>query len=145
MKKLIAEVDGQRSEFLMDPDDFICEQQRDATPEYKVGEEKPSGFKVSPARVTAGGQYSEVLFSESVWQNECRLVVTREGDDGKPNTISSRRGEMGLDHIVRGQRSALSFRVTIESFDPEGKHEVFSKLEGVPVRVEIFRVPEGCS
>jgi len=82
---------------------------------------------------------------EVVWSNECRLVIHREGDEGKPGSISSRRGEMGLDHFVEGHRSARSFRITIESMDPEGKHETFSKLEDVPVRVVVYRVPGGHS
>jgi len=97
-------------------------------------------------RQCATGQlYPEDFRPKQVWSNECRLVIHREGDEGKPGTVSSRRGEMGLDHFVEGRRSALSFRVTIESIDPTGEHELFSKLEGVPVRVVVYRVPGGHS
>jgi hypothetical protein len=65
-----------------------------------------------------------------VWRNECRLVFWEEDED---HLI----GEMGLCY------DDSEVQVRISSYDITGKHEVLSKLEGVPVRITIEVIPGG--
>ncbi|MHC4507733.1 MAG: hypothetical protein ACYTAO_02080 [Planctomycetota bacterium] len=71
--------------------------------------------------------------AELVWANECRLVINDESN-GLYKT-----GEMGL----CDPKDLSEVQVRISSWDRSAKHEVFSKLEGVPVRITIERVPGG--
>lgn len=72
---------------------------------------------------------------EIVWENECQLVIQeREADNGCYKT-----GEMGL----CDPKNLTEVQVSISSYDRSAKHEVFSKLEQVPVRITLRRVPGG--
>jgi hypothetical protein len=71
---------------------------------------------------------------EKVWVNECNLVITDE-------TGQYKTGEMGLSYS--GPRKTKEIQVRISSWDCSGEHPEFSKLEGVPVRITIERVPGG--
>lgn len=73
---------------------------------------------------------------EIVWENECHLVLSKNSKMGADPTRSS--GTMGLDYP-----DGTYIRVNINSYDPSKKHEIFSRLEKVPVRVTIRRVPGG--
>lgn len=79
------------------------------------------------------GCISELLGSTLVWENECGLVVN-EMDKGRYKT-----GEMGLYE----PKEDREIQVCISSWDRSGDHPVFGKLEGVPVRISIERVPGG--
>lgn len=70
---------------------------------------------------------------ELVWQNECQLVFDDVFDD------RYKVGEMGL----CCPKEDVEIQVKITSWDRSAKHEVFSKLEGVPVRITIERVLGG--
>ena len=67
---------------------------------------------------------------EVVWENECQLVISKNGED--------RSGSMGLDYP-----DGSYLRVRISSHDPGKGHKIFGQLEKVPVRVTICRVPGG--
>lgn len=77
----------------------------------------------------AGAEHNQD--GELVWQNECQLVLSDPYE-------GSKQGQMGLCHP-----SGEEVQVDIYSHDNSGKHEIFSKLERVPVRVTIRRVPGG--
>lgn len=70
---------------------------------------------------------------EVVWENECQLAMDRQEADNGLYKV----GEMGLCY----QHPEVEVQVRISSWDRSAKHEIFSKLEGVPVRVTIKRVP----
>lgn len=76
------------------------------------------------------------MTEEVVWENECHLVLSKNSRMGADPTRAG--GTMGLDYP-----DGSHLRVHINSYDPESKHEIFSKLEMVPVRVTICRVPGG--
>lgn len=73
---------------------------------------------------------------EVVWENECHLVLSKNSRMGADPTRSN--GTMGLDYP-----DGTYLRVNIQSYDPKQKHEIFGRLEKVPVRVTIRRVPGG--
>ena len=70
-----------------------------------------------------------------VWQNECRLVFRREGDE--------EIGEMGLcDRLAEGRHHEVQVSVR-ETGDPPQR--TLDRLRDVPVRITIERVPGGHS
>lgn len=141
MNKLIVEMDEQRAEFRMDPDDFTCEQKRDVKPKYPGPGEadykdfgKPTGFDVGATSVTAQGKFLEMIRSEVVWQNECQLVFE---DDGLGTVI----GEMGLHYPTGDGHTLQEVNVTVRETGP--RSELMDKLRGKSVRITIEVVPEG--
>lgn len=142
MNKLIVEAEnGQRAEFLIDEDDFTCEQKRDVKPEYPdlqdMGYEdfgKPTGFDVGPASVLAGGRFSEMIQSEVVWQNKCGLVFRYDG-------LGAVIGEMGLCHPTGDGHTLQDVQVTVREAGP--RSELMDKLRGNPVRITIEVMPGG--
>jgi|GEM_PF-6136584 len=79
------------------------------------------------------GCISGLFGSTLVWENECRLVINSERN-GRYKT-----GEMGLCYPKEG----TEIQICVSSWDDSAKHKVFSKLENVPVRVSLERVPGG--
>ena len=130
MNKLIAEMEGKRTEFSMEH--LSVEQSR------PVLSRTPEKVKVGDAYVKAGGKIEAVSFSEVVWQNECCLVFE---DDGLGTVI----GEMGLCYAPEvakvGDPCNREVQVRITEIGP--KDELMEKLRGKSVRITIEVVPEG--
>jgi len=72
---------------------------------------------------------------ELVWENESQLVIRESAADNGCYKV----GETG----VCDPRNLSEVQISISSYDRSAQHEVFSKLEGVPVRITIVRVPGG--